>query len=217
MRACFSDGNYTWHIIFTATGTGGIYTAIGTVSVAGVRWPVRGKGLFPTRDAGNVQLRAYNPSPGNCDVYVDSFLYNGTGVITGYGSDVEYKGTGTFVKYCGGNIVATGVWAASGPCGSDLNDGSGPARNDNSQFIVAVSPNPLRSNSTLTFNLAKESKVLITVYNSKLQPVKQIVNRTESPGRHSYIIDGSSLTNGVYRVITTIDGKPYSSLLQVVK
>jgi flagellar hook assembly protein FlgD len=82
---------------------------------------------------------------------------------------------------------------------------------------MKVSPNPLKSTSTVTYNLLKDSRVNITIYNYMQQPVKQIVNKTESIGKHSYVIDGSSLTNGSYRVVAVVDGKTYTSNLQVVR
>jgi len=82
---------------------------------------------------------------------------------------------------------------------------------------MKVAPNPLKSTSTITYNLVKDSRVSITIYNYMQQPIKQIVNKMELAGKHSYIIDGSSLTNGSYRVVAVVDGKTYSSNLQVAK
>jgi len=225
-KVCFNDGYYTWNVTVKSTTTTDIYTCTGSVNVDGVDWPVYGKGVFPNR-AGNVLLHATNPNPNsenNCDgpggAYVDSFAYNGTAAVTGSGSTLAYSGFGTWVSYCGGSIFKTGTWTASGPCTDSFKalPGHGPAGSGSAALSkVVISPNPLRSSSTLTLNLAKESKVIITVYNSKLLPVKQVANKTESAGKHSYVIDGSALSDGVYRVITVINGKAYSSALQVVK
>jgi len=218
-KVCFTDGfGFVWNVTVSSSETKNFYTCSGTVNVDGVIWDAYGSGIFPDRD-GSVLLHAINPNPDGCNLFSDSFVYNGTASVTGSGSTLAYIGTGVWVSYCGGSIINSGEWSAGGPCAGSLKSnykGIKPAAGKNA-FKISISPNPLKSSSTLTFNLAKESKVVITVYNSKLQPVKQILNKTESAGKHSYVIDGSFLTNGIYRVVTVINGKPYSSALQVVK
>jgi flagellar hook assembly protein FlgD len=54
------------------------------------------------------------------------------------------------------------------------------------------------------------------------QPVKVLANGLQSAGQHIYTWDaisanGSQLTNGLYRVVAIIDGKIYSSAIQVMR
>lgn len=221
-KVCFTDGfGFIWNVTVMPTGTSSVYSCTGTVDLGdGQIWSASGEGVFPTRSSGSVLLKAINPNPDGCNLYSDSFVYNGTASVTGSGNALAYSGSGVWISYCFGTVLNSGDWAASGPCTNSLKKnykGASPATGGKTAFKVAISPNPLKSTSTISFNLAKESKVTINVYNSKMQPVLQVMRKTESAGRHSYVIDGSSLTTGVYRVVTIVNGKPYSSALQVIK
>ncbi|HEX5151316.1 MAG TPA: hypothetical protein VFW07_07695 [Parafilimonas sp.] len=212
---CFNDGFSDWKITYTDKG-GGNYSVKGSLDVDGSNWIVYGWGNF-VGHKGSVELHASNPNPDGCNFYSDSFTYKGNAQITGNGKNTTFNGSGNWTSYCFGGVLSTGTWAASGPCGSGLKyPPFGPAKHGEI-FSMKVSPNPLKSASTVTYNLAKDSRVNIAIYNYMQQPVKQIVNKTELAGKHSYVIDGSSLTNGVYRVVAVVEGKTYSSNLQVAR
>jgi hypothetical protein len=213
---CFNDGFYNWKITYTDQGNGN-YSVTGSLNVDGNNWSVYGSGSF-SQHMGTVELHASNPNPDGCFSYSDSFTYWGNAQITGNGPNTSFTGSGNWESYCYGDILNTGSWSAWGPCSSSLQSKPyGPAKHQQAEFSMKISPNPMKSSSNVTYNLAKDAKVNITVYNYMQQPVKQIVNKTESAGKHSYVIDGSSLMNGTYRVVAVVNGKTYSSSLQVVR
>ncbi|MBS1747539.1 MAG: T9SS type A sorting domain-containing protein [Bacteroidetes bacterium] len=213
---CFNDGYYNWKITYTDQGNGN-YSVTGSLNVDGYDWSVYGWGSF-AQHMGSVEFHASNPNPDGCTSYTDSFTYWGNAQITGNGPNTSYTGSGTWTSYCYGGVLNTGTWSAWGPCSNSLQSKPyGPAKHQQAEFSMKLSPNPMKNISNVNYNLAKDAKVNITVYNFMQQPVKQIVNKTESAGKHSYVIDGSSLISGTYRVVAIVDGKTYSSTLQVVK
>jgi len=212
---CFNDGFYNWKITYTDQGSGN-YSVTGSLNVDGVDWRVYGWGDFANH-SGTVELHAANPNPDGCNSYSDSFTYYGTAQITGNGQKTTFMGSGNWTSYCFGGVLFTGTWAAYGPCSNSLKSVPyGPAKHAN-VFSMQVSPNPLKNTSTLSYKLLKESQVKITIYNYMQQQVKVVVNKKENAGSHSYVVDGSSLINGSYRVVAIVDGKSYSYALQVAK
>lgn len=212
---CFNDGFYNWKITYTNQG-GGNYTCTGSLNVDGVNWNVYGYGDFSHKD-GYVEFHASNPYPDGCTFYVDSFTYYGNATISGSGSGTTFYGSGSWTNYCYGSELTYGSWSAYGPCSSSLKSlPYGPAKHSDI-FSMKVSPNPMKSSSAITYNLIKDAKVNITVYNSMQQPLKVIANGNVSAGKHTAVIDGSSLTSGVYRIVAIVDGKSYSTNLQVAR
>lgn len=213
---CFNDGFYNWKVTYTDQG-GGYYTCTGTVNVDGIDWSVYGSANFMNHMSNNAEFHASNPYPDGCTFYVDSFTYyDGVAQISGTGSGTTFSGYGNWVNYCFGATLNYGSWAAYGPCGALKSLPYGPAKHAKA-LDLKVSPNPMKSNTTVTYQLSKESQVKITLYNYMQQPVQQVVNKVESAGKHSYVINGSTLTNGVYRLVAVVDGQSYSSSVQVVK
>ncbi len=76
--------------------------------------------------------------------------------------------------------------------------------NSSSQIInLSNYPNPFNPTTTISFDLASESNVNITVYNVKGQKVKQLVNDQLSAGQHSIVWNGKdnnnkSVASGLY-------------------
>ncbi len=67
-------------------------------------------------------------------------------------------------------------------------------------------PNPFNPTTTLSFDLPKESKVLLNVYNLMGELVTNIVDDNLSMGRYNYYFDASELSSGFYIYsISTID------------
>jgi hypothetical protein len=144
---CFNDGFYNWNI--TYTGSGGSYTATGTVNVDGTNWSVYGWGSFSSH-MGTVELHAANPNGDGCQgAYVDSFTYYGSAQIVGNGSNTTFTGSGNWVNYCSGNVLFTGYWSAYGPCSSNLRTlPYGPAKNkQNTNSLTAKN-----SSNSVCFN-----------------------------------------------------------------
>lgn len=219
-KTCFTDAfGYVWEVHYVPQ-CNHLYYIQGKVDIGqSIRWDVSGYATI-NQLSGPIELHAVNPHPDGCTRNSDSFVYVGTISIAKSAGSYSSSGTGTWESYCAGSAINGGTWDATGPCNATLQhkvDPNGPAAHVADAFRFKVSPNPLKSSSVITYNLAKESKVSITVYNYMQQPVKQIINRTESVGKHSYVIDGASLSNGVYRVIANVDGKSYTTSLQVIK
>ncbi|MEP6465135.1 MAG: hypothetical protein ABJB05_02465 [Parafilimonas sp.] len=213
---CFNDGFSNFRIAYTEAGNGS-YTCTGTYTVDGTPWAVTGWGNFMNH-MGSVELHVSNPNPDGCVSYSDSFTYVGTAEIMGNGSSTVFTGGGNWTSYCYGGVLFTGTWSAQGPCSGTLKSSQyGPAKHAQAAFKINISPNPLKSTSTVSYETLKQSQVNITVYNYMQQPVRIIVNGNVSAGKHSAVIDGSSLANGMYRVVAIVDGKSYTSSLQVVR
>ncbi len=73
-----------------------------------------------------------------------------------------------------------------------------------SQFGLAQNfPNPFNPATTISFNLAVDSKVSLKVYNALGQEVSVLANATFAAGSHNLGFDASALTSGIY--VYTID------------
>lgn len=59
-------------------------------------------------------------------------------------------------------------------------------------------PNPFNPSTKIDFNLAKESKVQVTIYNLLGEKIKNLLNKTESAGKHSILFNAKNLDSGVY-------------------
>lgn len=59
-------------------------------------------------------------------------------------------------------------------------------------------PNPFNPATNIKYSLPHESKVLLTVYNTLGQKVKELVNEVKHPGLHEVKFDGSRLSSGIY-------------------
>jgi len=222
---CFTDGfGYVWMITYSPNGSGG-YWGTGTVNIgSGTLWNVNASGEFASL-SGDVQLHALNPNPDGCNSYSDSFVYVGSAqVFRSGGSTTGWSGSGTWNSYCFGGVLNFGTWGASGPCGSGKSIGvnpNGPATHG-SIISLVVSPNPANNHTAITFKLSKQSQVNVTVYNYLQQPIRVLANGSQSAGKQSYNWDlrdmsGKTVSNGLYRVVAIVDGKSYSSNVQVIR
>jgi len=222
---CFTDAfGEVWRITYSPNGSGG-YWGTGTVDIGGgVLWNVNASGEFASL-SGDVVLHALNPSPDGCTTYSDSFVYVGSAqVFRNGGSTTGWSGSGTWNSYCFGGVLNTGDWSATGPCGSGKSirvDPNGPASHG-SLITLVVSPNPAKNNTSISFKTSKQSQVQIIVYNYLQQPVRVLTNGAQSAGKQTYNWDlrdmnGKAVNNGLYRVVALINGKSYSSTLQVIR
>ena len=66
-------------------------------------------------------------------------------------------------------------------------------------------PNPFNPSTYIRYELARESKVVIKIYNTLGQEIRELVNNTESAGYHEVNFNASGLASGVYfyRIVTT--------------
>jgi flagellar hook capping protein FlgD len=175
---------------------------------------------------GPIELHTINPNPDGCNSNSDSFTYWSSTSIVRSGGSYSFNAGGSWDSYCFGGVLNVGTWSASGPCskvsGVQKVNPNGPAAGHANSFRFAISPNPLRSSSTISYELTRDSRLIVTVYNYMQQPLKVLVNENETAGKHSYTFDGKSsggaaLPNGVYRVVAVVDGKSYTSTLQIMR
>ncbi|GEM_PF-3159504 len=59
-------------------------------------------------------------------------------------------------------------------------------------------PNPFNPSTTIHYQLPREDKVELTVYNMLGQKVRTLVDRKQQAGNHSIVFDGRSLSSGIY-------------------
>lgn len=62
-------------------------------------------------------------------------------------------------------------------------------------------PNPFNSSTTIEYELNKESKISIVVYDTIGQQVKELVNTIQQAGKHKTIFNATGLSSGVYLVV----------------
>jgi hypothetical protein len=226
-KTCFVDNSgFLWKFHYTIPQCGNTYYIKGQVSVGfTANWKVWGFADI-SHGSGYIELHAVNPDPDNCTVYADSFVYYGHINITKIPGSYSFTESGEWETFCYGGVLKFGKWTATGPCdlvpGSFKPDLNGPAYHNGASFKFSVSPNPLRSNSTISYELPKDARLKITVYNYMQQPVRFLADKNETAGGHTYTFDGKSssgaaLPNGVYRVVAIVDGKTYTSSLQIMR
>ena len=82
-------------------------------------------------------------------------------------------------------------------------------------FHLSNYPNPFHSNTTISFELAKESDISISIYNIKGQKVKSLTNANYETGTHSVTWNGKddnnkSVASGIYYYKLNMDGEDVS-------
>jgi len=79
-------------------------------------------------------------------------------------------------------------------------------------------PNPFNPATVISYSLAKDSRVKLSVYNTLGQKVSELVNRNENAGFHQVTFDASKLSSGVYTyTIEAASGDASSSFIQSKK
>jgi hypothetical protein len=69
-----------------------------------------------------------------------------------------------------------------------------------------ISPNPIKDNATIAFELKKNSFVQLTIFNSTGERVFEIAEKEFSAGRNTILFENNSLSSGIYYFNLTIDG-----------
>ena len=211
------DAGYVW--TFTAYyNDHGTWFATGTVDLGDGSpvWDAKGK-YQPATHA--TEFEATNLNPDGCTLHTDAFRYEGTAKAKQSEGVVTYNGSGTWTSYCGGSDYATGTWSAT-DCNhkSIIPNLKGAGKASDASF-VKVSPNPIMSQANVSYAIARAGQVNITVYNSMQQAVKVLVNGYKNAGNYSTVWDTRSgnLNSGIYRVVAVVNGKTYSTTVQVIK
>jgi len=221
VSACLHD-LYDYHYEFTMTVTGASYSGKGTVDLNG-GWLWKGK--IKGTSLKNTKITATNTQANGCTSgWVDYFVYEGNATAgLFYGSEFRYDGSGTWTNYCNGSINSTGSWWAQDcyhyPIVALKASKDGPGRSAATVSSLKVSPNPVNSQATISYSVAKSGSVRITVYNSMQQAVKVLVNDFKNAGTYSMVWDTktANINSGIYRVVAVIDGNTTSTTVQVIK
>ncbi len=227
-RICLVDNcKYFWSVEFTPTAKG--YSFAGTVDVgSGPLWSVKG---WMDQSNDSIEATLVNPNMDGCKSgMADSIMYCGHGCgfhDQNKGGDPVFMGTGNWVSFCKGKVQSKGLFSIKDCNHEDhwisdhgLLPAQAPIALENAVNLKA-SPNPVTTSTTISYNVAKEGKVNITVYNNLQQPVKTIVNETKTAGSHSAMWDGrnangSQATSGIYKVVAVVNGKSTSTSVQVI-
>ena len=78
-------------------------------------------------------------------------------------------------------------------------------------------PNPFNPTTTISFNLPKESKLNLSVYDINGRLVSQIFDGNMSAGKHSITWSGNNLSSGVYFYKLSTDGFTDTKKMMLVK
>lgn len=88
------------------------------------------------------------------------------------------------------------------------------------QFGLAQNfPNPFNPATTISFNLAVDSKVTLRVYNTLGQEISVLTNATYAAGTHNLSFDATALTSGIYVYsidATGVDGSNFKSTKKMI-
>jgi hypothetical protein len=224
---CLRDNYlYQWKLCYKKQSSGGM--ASGTVDIGGgAVWPAWG---WMDCNTGRMELHAINPNPDCSTGYRDSFVYKGISITKCRKMPFNIGiGGGRWISYCNGNVNSMGNFGMI-TCldKNQLNDNSSdqftPAKSNGPAGGISLkaSPNPTQNYTTISYSLTKESKVNIVVYNYMMQPVKTLESGTRQAG--NYFIkwdarrsDGSSAGAGLYKIVATVNGKAYTTTVQVIK
>ena len=220
-KVCIVDNfDYRWKLCYKKNGN--VNEGEGTVDIGGgVIWRARG---WLNCTNGSLELYAINPAADNCTSgYVDSFVYRG---ISNEKCNMAaiHVANGNFYSYCSGTVINTGSFSAVN-CGSQTDrvvnpDNSTPAKTASGSIVMKVSPNPVVNAATINYTITKNSKVNMVVYNYMMQPVKTLVNENKTAGNYSVVWnvnESNNVTAGLYKVVASVDGKPYTTTIQVIK
>lgn len=78
-------------------------------------------------------------------------------------------------------------------------------------------PNPFNPVTTIPYELSRESRVRIEVFDILGRRVSTLVNKTQPPGRFLVTFDGTFLASGTYIIRMVEDGKPFYKKILLVK
>jgi len=232
-RICFYDdagGKFLFNDIQT-TGTDTYYST-GTYNGYPDGQATMWLDLTRGRDFGITEIHVKNGKPDGCTYYSDSFTLRGTVLIYKPASDTEYwyLSGGTWQSYCGGIELSVGSWSGIGPCKNfkassltkkDVYPTKGRGEVVKSDdFSMKIIPNPIQSNTQVTYKLTAPGKVNITIYDFMGKPVKVLTNEYKTACSYSVSwnaigTNGSRAPTGLYKVVITSGSKTASSTVQV--
>jgi hypothetical protein len=87
-----------------------------------------------------------------------------------------------------------------------------------SGLSLSVYPNPLGNQSRIEFSLVKECRIIVEVYDIMGIRLNTITEATYPAGRHQLILDGRTLTPGMYllKITITDNNQSFSKTVKVI-
>lgn len=87
--------------------------------------------------------------------------------------------------------------------------------------LIGNYPNPFNPTTTISYNLAQDSRVLISIYNLKGQKIKTLVNEPQIAGRHDVTWNGvdnenKSVSSGIYFYEMWMKDSDYTSIKKMI-
>lgn len=82
---------------------------------------------------------------------------------------------------------------------------------------VNIAPNPTAANSSLSYNLTESANVTVRVMNTMGQVLSNEKLGNQTQGTHSFTVDSSKLTNGIYYVSLTAGNNTFTKKLVINK
>jgi len=78
-------------------------------------------------------------------------------------------------------------------------------------------PNPFNPSTKISYHLAAQSEVTLTVYNVVGQKVQTLMSKNQSAGSYTVTFGGKYLTSGIYIYSLIVNGKTFSKKMIVMK
>jgi photosystem II stability/assembly factor-like uncharacterized protein len=124
------------------------------------------------------------------------------GVDTGY---VVGNQSGAILKTINGAGIITSV--SDSPAGNQISDNT----------LIRTYPNPFTETTTITWQLPKDTHVVLKIYDFTGREVKTLVDCEQAIGEHSINFDASGLPPGVYLYQLQANGKVVTKKMIVSK
>ncbi len=64
--------------------------------------------------------------------------------------------------------------------------------------LASAYPNPFTNKTTISYNLAQNEDVNLTIYNMEGREIRTLINSNQSAGSYNEVFDANGLSNGVY-------------------
>ena len=104
----------------------------------------------------------------------------------------------------------------------EIGTNSGDENLSTSYFQLTNYPNPFNPTTEITYQLPKDSFVELSIYNTKGELIKKLINEHRSKGNHSVMWDGknnqnTSVANGVYFYRIKSDNQSHTEKMLLLK
>ncbi len=151
-----------------------------------------------------------------------STSYTDTGVeIDKFGSTTYYyvkaKGSHSPLSAASNTVELRTDTASKGLPGNGSDQNQGSEGEKNLLGILSVYPNPFNPETKISYNLPRESRVTLSVYNIAGQKIATLIAEQQSAGTHTAIFDGKSLPAGIYLVNLQVGREKHLQKVLLVK